>query len=73
MPNLPTLTVTAEQAERLLAVFGDVDGYRAWLKDALKTHVMTQERHRVDRMAQQQREAEIKQIAADLFGEDVAP
>ncbi len=67
MPNLPTLTVTAEQADRLLAIFGDAEAYRAWLKDAIKTYVIAQERHRVFRTEQEDREARIQQMVTDLF------
>lgn len=36
MPDLPTITVTTAQANKLLEVFGDANGYRAWLKEAVK-------------------------------------
>jgi hypothetical protein len=73
VPDLPTLNVTASQAERLLAVFGSPDAYKAWLRDALKSHVIEQEQHRVDRKAQEARDAEVQQISIDLFGPDPVP
>lgn len=39
MPNLPTIEVTEAQAERLFAVFGDVQTYRRWLRERLVEHV----------------------------------
>jgi hypothetical protein len=69
VPNLPTLTVTDEQAARLLAVFGSVDAYKAWLRETLKAYVLEQERRRVDRVAQQEREAQVQQFITELFPE----
>jgi hypothetical protein len=36
MPDLPTITVTAPQAAKLLELFGDVNEYKKWLKDAVR-------------------------------------
>ena len=45
MPDLPTITVTQEQAQRLLAVFpGGAAEYRTWLKATLVAHVIERER-----------------------------
>lgn len=68
MPNLPTLTVTDEQATRLLAVFGDAAGYKTWLKQRLRDHVLGVERQRVFRESQEARDREIQQIDKELFG-----
>lgn len=43
MPTLPTFTVTQAQADRLLAAFGSVDAYKAWLKEQLITYVSSYE------------------------------
>ena len=48
MPDLPTITVTQAQADRLLAVFpGGAAAYRAWLKATLAAHVIEREREGV--------------------------
>lgn len=44
MPALPTLTLTDAQAERCLAAYGSVAAYRAWLRDAVRDHVLAVER-----------------------------
>ncbi len=38
MPDLPTITVTAAQATKLLELFGDVPSYKKWLKEAIRRH-----------------------------------
>lgn len=39
MPDLPTLTVTQAQADRIVAAFGSVANYRTWLKEAVRDRV----------------------------------
>ena len=39
MPDLPTLTVSTSQVAVLLAAFEDADGYKTWLKQALRAEV----------------------------------
>ena len=48
MPDLPTLTVTAPQATRLLQSFGDAAGYKKWLKQALLDEVQRREARALD-------------------------
>lgn len=43
MPDLPTLTVTQAQADRMLAVFGTVEAYREWLRESIINHVLAEE------------------------------
>ena len=43
MPELPTFTVTAAQAQRLLAVFGSAAEYKAWLRQQIKAKVIEHE------------------------------
>jgi len=38
--QLPTFSVSDSQAAELLAIFGDVDAYRAWLKRELYVKVI---------------------------------
>ncbi|HWT39679.1 MAG TPA: hypothetical protein VN081_00135 [Dongiaceae bacterium] len=40
MPTLPTFTVTQAQADRLLAAYGSVDNYKAWLKEQIIEYVV---------------------------------
>lgn len=47
MPDLPTLTVTDAQAVRMLAVFGDVATYKAWLRSRIVAYVLEQEQRRM--------------------------
>lgn len=44
MPTIPTLTVTQEQADRVLAAFGTVNAYKQWLAGEIRDYVRTQER-----------------------------
>lgn len=43
MPDLPTLTVTQEQADRMLAAFGTVANYRTWLRNNIVSYVQAKE------------------------------
>jgi hypothetical protein len=36
MPDLPTITVTAPQATKLLELFGSAAEYKRWLKEAVR-------------------------------------
>lgn len=36
MPDLPTITVTAPQATKLLDLFGSAAEYKRWLKEAVR-------------------------------------
>ena len=36
MPDLPTITVTAPQAAKLLELFGSAAEYKRWLKEAVR-------------------------------------
>ena len=39
MPTLPSITVTAPQLAKCVEAFTDADGYKAWLKAALRDEV----------------------------------
>ena len=43
MPQLPTLTVTDAQAQRMLAAYGSVDNYLEWLRSQIIEFVVSQE------------------------------
>jgi len=44
--------VTQEQADRLLSVYGDTEVYIAWLKKAIRNHVVEIERLRLEQVRQ---------------------
>lgn len=66
MPQLPTLTVTDEQAQRLLAAFGSVENYKAWLKDALVMRVLDHERSVEERNRQLERQLEAEEFRKQI-------
>lgn len=47
MPDLPTITVTAEQASRMLAAYGDTATYRTWLRRQVVEYVVAAEQNRM--------------------------
>lgn len=62
MPQLPTLTITTEQADRCIAAWGSVTAYKQWLAEEVKDFVLTKERLAI----KQQRIGEIKDDIASL-------
>lgn len=68
MPTLPTLTVTQPQADRLLAVFGSVDAYKAWLLTQLKAKVMEAELAKAKADAQAYVETKRAALEAEMGG-----
>jgi len=73
MPDLPTLTVTAPQATRLLAAFGTTAAYRAWLKAAVRDEVLRRESRRLDEDANTAKRAALAAYETDLPPADVTP
>lgn len=51
MPNLPTLTITQAQLDACVAAFTDANGYKAWLKTAVRDEVLRREARRLDEEA----------------------
>ena len=39
MPTLPSITVTAPQLAKCVEAFTDADGYKTWLKEAVRDEV----------------------------------
>jgi hypothetical protein len=66
MPTLPTLTVTQAQADRLLAAFGTVDQYKAWLKEQLINYVVSHESQATYQQATTTVEANEATLRSDL-------
>lgn len=66
MPELPTITVTDEQATRMLAAFGSAEAYREWLVEGIKDYVVTQERQAINQRYEEARQGEIDALVASL-------
>lgn len=62
MPNLPTVSVTQEQADRILAAFGSVASYTDWLKRQVRDAVLTIEDRKDRAVFEAERQA--KDVAA---------
>ena len=71
--ELPTLTVTAPQATRLLAVFDDAAGYRRWLKASLLDEVERREARALDDAHNTSKAAALAALRAALPEPDPAP
>ena len=72
MPQLPTFTVSGAQATRLLAPFGDSDGYKAWLRVALKDEVRRREFRTADQAHFQSKRAAEATLETEAFGGELA-
>jgi hypothetical protein len=57
MPALPTLTVTDEQANRMLAAWGSTNAYTEWLKNQIIDFVLNKEAVERQRVWMQQEQA----------------
>lgn len=66
MTDLPTISVTDEQAARLLAAFGTVDAYRTWLRARLVDYVLDQEQKRMAAEALAEQRAALDALRAEL-------
>ncbi len=73
MPNLPTITVTAPQLAKCVEAFTDADGYKAWLKAALRDEVARRTARALDEAANVTKRAALEALEADLPPADVAP
>lgn len=61
MPTLPTLTVTQEQADRMLAAWGSAAKYTDWLKQEIIEFVLNKEA--MDRWSSYNQQEEAKRAA----------
>lgn len=77
MPDLPTITVTATQADRLLAAFNGQtadDGtsltaqqaYKRWLVEQLRAYVLRSEARTLDESHNVSKRAALEQVEAEL-------
>jgi len=74
MPDLPTLTLTTKtETATILALFGDADGYLAWLAAAVRDEVERREARRLDEEANTAKAAALAAYETDLPPADVTP
>jgi hypothetical protein len=66
MPNLPTLTVTQAQADRLLAAFGSAANYKAWLRETVILYVTQKEAQTSVNSVYQKQSDDAAQLTTDL-------
>lgn len=66
MPNLPTLTVTDAQADRMLAAWGTIDHYKAWLQQQIIEFVIEAERRVANQEFMQQQNEAAEATRAEL-------
>lgn len=71
MPDLPSISVTAAQATRLLGVFTNAAGYQKWLKQALLDETLRREARRLHEIANTQVKAGLDSLASELPPPDV--
>ena len=78
MPNLPSVSVTQPQADRLLLAFGvdqptAVLAYKDWLISSLRTYVIGVEQQKLEAASQTALYAALSTLNADLPPEPVFP
>lgn len=66
MPDLPTLTVTQAQADRMIAAWGTAAAYRQWLRSKIVEYVIDYETTQTDLAYKSQREADRAQARLEL-------
>jgi len=66
MPNLPTLTVTQAQADRMLATYGDVDTYKEWLRVQIIDFVLRAEARTLDEQHNTAKGTALANLAAEM-------
>ena len=73
MPNLPTLTITQAQLDACVAAFTDANGYKTWLKAAVRDEVMRRKVRELDEAANASKAAALASVEATLPPADVTP
>jgi hypothetical protein len=66
MPDLPTITVTAAQATRMLAAFGSVANYKEWLRGRVVEEVQRFETRQIDEQAHVDKRTRLAEIEGAL-------
>lgn len=72
MPDLPTITVTAGQATKLLNLFGDVPTYQKWLKAAVRQEALRRQTVILNEAANQSVQADLAAFEAQIPPADPA-
>lgn len=70
MPTLPSLTVTDTQLAKCVAAFTDANGYKTWLKAALREEVLRREALRMDIAASAAKRTALNALDAELPAPD---
>jgi hypothetical protein len=77
MPDLPTLTVTDAQANRILLAFGGqvdeagaaltpVQAYRRWLRESVRNHVLLVEGQKLDQQHNEAKRTALERLRGEL-------
>ena len=66
MPTLPNLTVTAPQLAKCVEAFTDADGYKAWLKEALRDEVQRRTARALDETHNAAKRAALEALRDEL-------
>ena len=66
MPNLPAVSVTADQLAACMAVFADADEYRAWLVGSLRDEVQRRTARQLDEEANAAKVAALAALDEEL-------
>ena len=66
MPTLPTLTITQAQLDACVAAFTDANGYKTWLKAAVRDEVLRRESRRLDEAANTAKRDALAAVEASL-------
>ena len=66
MPTLPTLTITQAQLDACVAAFTDANGYKTWLKAAVRDEVLRRESRRLDEAANTAKRDALAAMESDL-------
>lgn len=66
MPNLPSITVTAPQLAKCVEAFGDAEGYKAWLREALRDEVQRRAARALDEAHNTARREALEALETEL-------
>lgn len=68
MPQLPTVTVNQEQADRCIAAYGSVAAYKQWLVREISAFVLEKERLHIKSVAAHEAKAQISSLSDPMSG-----
>lgn len=73
MPTLPSITVTAPQLAKCVEAFTDADGYKAWLKTAIRDEVQRRTARNLDEAHNTAKRDALEALEAELPEPDPKP